>query len=47
MQQSQNVVDTIIDLIKGKVMDSALNNSDAIGSTVASLLKKVTKQRLF
>ena len=30
MQQSQNAVDTIVELIKGKVMDAALNNSDAI-----------------
>lgn len=36
MQQSQNVVDTIVELIKGKVMDAALNNSDAIGNTIAS-----------
>lgn len=35
MQQPQNVVDAIIDLIKGKVMDSVLNSSDAIGGTVA------------
>lgn len=47
MQQSQNVVDTIVELIKGKVMDAALNNSDAIGSTIASLLKKSNQAKAF